>query len=145
MKRGEDVCQVAVQTRIMPSLEELVLDVLGKNEQARFEFLKDPNTNSPVLLFHYPSSEPSGFNYIKRSVKLEFGSLTDQLPIGRHTITPWIAEIFPSAFLDWQCNVIALEIERSFWEKATILHAEYHRPPDKPMPDRFSGSGAKKY
>lgn len=138
MSRGEDACQVAVQTRIMPALEESVLDVLGKNEQARFEFLKDPNTNSPVLLFHYPSSEPSGFNYIKRSVKLEFGSLTDQLPIGRHTITPWIAEIFPSAFLDWQCNVIALEIERTFWEKATILHAEYHRPPDKPMPDRFS-------
>lgn len=24
------------------------------------------------------------------------------------------------------------------WEKATILHAEYHRPPDKQTPDRFS-------
>jgi hypothetical protein len=31
-----------------------------------------------------------------------------------------------------------LEVERSFWEKATILHAEYHRPADKAMPDRFS-------
>jgi hypothetical protein len=26
----------------------------------------------------------------------------------------------------------------TFWEKATILHAEFHRPADKPMPDRFS-------
>ena len=95
----------------MPFLKESVLDVLGKNEMARFEFLKDPNTNSPVLLFHYPSSESSGFNYIKRSVKLEFGSLTDQQPTGQHTITPWIAEIFPLAFPDWQCKVIALEIE----------------------------------
>ncbi|HQU41406.1 MAG: hypothetical protein B7Z73_09250 [Planctomycetia bacterium 21-64-5] len=33
---------------------------------------------------------------------------------------------------------IALEVERSFWEKATILHTEYHRPADKPTPDRFS-------
>ncbi len=29
-------------------------------------------------------------------------------------------------------------MERSFWEKATILHTEYHRPAEKPMPDRFS-------
>ena len=33
---------------------------------------------------------------------------------------------------------MVLEVERSFWEKATILHAEYYRPLDKPMPDRFS-------
>lgn len=32
---------------------------------------------------------------------------------------------------------MALEIERSFWEKATILHAEYHRPSDK-LRDRYS-------
>jgi hypothetical protein len=33
---------------------------------------------------------------------------------------------------------VALEVERSFWEKATILHAEYHRPAEKTTPDRFS-------
>ncbi|MBS0656380.1 MAG: nucleotidyl transferase AbiEii/AbiGii toxin family protein [Verrucomicrobia bacterium] len=138
MKRAEIACEAAVQTQIMPALETSVLKVLGKNEQARFEFQIDPNTHSPVLLFHYPSCEPTGFAYIKRSVKLEFGSLTDQQPTGRHTIRPWIAEVFPQAFLDWRCQVIAIEIERSFWEKATILHAEYHRPLEKPIPDRFS-------
>ena len=51
---------------------------------------------------------------------------------------PLLAEILPGEFADWQCNVVALEMERSFWEKATILHAEYYRPPEKPMPDRFS-------
>ena len=138
MEKAELACEVAVQTQIMPVLEAEVADVLGKREQIRFEFLKDHTTNSPILLFHYPSSQPTGFSYIKRSVKLEFGSLTDQQPTGRHTITPWIAEVFPKAFPDWLCEVMALEIERSFWEKATILHAEYHRPHDKPMPDRFS-------
>jgi hypothetical protein len=29
-------------------------------------------------------------------------------------------------------------VERSFWEKATILHAEHHRPAAKSTPDRFS-------
>ncbi len=137
MKNAEATCEVAVRTQIMPALEASVLDIL-ENEQKRFEFLKDPNTNSPVLLFHYPSSQPTGFDYIKRSVKLEFGSLTDQQPTGRHAIIPWITEIFPKAFPDWHCEVTALEIERSFWEKATILHAEYYRASDKPIPDRYS-------
>ena len=138
MKKAEAACEIAVQTQIMPMLEASTLSVLAKNDQGRFEFLKDPHTNSPVLLFHYPSSLPTGLAYIKRSVKLEFGSLTDQQPTGHHTIRPWIAEVLPTAFPDWQCEVIALEIKRSFWEKATILHAEYHRPLDKPLRDRFS-------
>jgi hypothetical protein len=34
--------------------------------------------------------------------------------------------------------VVALLAKRTFWEKATILHAEYHRPPEKPLPERYS-------
>jgi hypothetical protein len=71
-------------------------------------------------------------------VKLEFGSLTDQQPHGVHAVRPWIAESLPNAFADWTCSVVALEAERTFWEKATILHAEHHRPQDKATPDRFS-------
>ncbi len=138
MTRAEAACEIAVRTQIMQALEATVVEVLGKNERARFEFLKEPNTNSPVLLFHYPSSQPTGFEYLKRSVKLEFGSLTDQQPIGHHMIRPWIAEVLPSAFPDWRCEVVALGVDRTFWEKATILHTEYHRPSDKPMSDRFS-------
>ena len=136
--KAEEVCECAVHTQIMPILEASALGALGKHEQAKFEFLKDPQTKSPVILFHYPSSLPTGFAYIKRSVKLEFGSLTDQQPTGRYPIRPWIAEVFPTAFPDWKCEVIALEIERTFWEKSTILHAEYHRPLDISMPERFS-------
>jgi hypothetical protein len=56
-------------------------------------------------------------------------------------VRPWIADVLPAAFADWRCEVVALEVERSFWEfweKATILHTEYHRPAGKPTPDRFS-------
>ena len=71
-------------------------------------------------------------------MKLELGSLTDQQPVGRHPVRPWIADTFPQVFSDWRCEVIALGVERSFWEKATILHAEHHRPAGKPTPDRYS-------
>ena len=127
-----------MKTQIAPALEAAAEVVLGKREAGWFEFLTDPHTNSPVLLFHYPSSQPAGFAYLKRAVKLEFGSLTDQQPTGRHPVQPWLADVLPVAFPDWKCEVVVLEVERSFWEKATILHAEYHRPANKPTPDRFS-------
>ncbi len=138
MKKAEAVCSDAVRQQVSPAMETVVTGVLRKGERAWFEFTTDSQTNSPVLLFHYPSSQPAGFAYLRRSVKLEFGSLTDQQPVGRHPVRPWIADAIPAAFPDWRCEVVALEVERSFWEKATILHAEYHRPADKPTPDRFS-------
>jgi len=138
MTRAEAACGAAVRDQIAPALEAAAEAVLGKRDGGWFEFLTEPRTHSPVLLFHYPSSQPASFEYLKRSVKLEFGSLTDQQPAGRHGVRPWIADTLPEVFPDWRCEVVALEAERSFWEKATILHAEYHRPAEKPMPDRFS-------
>lgn len=138
MKKAEAACGLSVQIQIAPELEAIVVRLLGHGNRAWFEFLNDPGTHSPVLLFHYPSTQPAGFEYLQRSVKLEFGSLTDQQPTGRHPVRPWIADILPEVFADWKCEVVALEMERTVWEKATILHAEYHRPADKPTPDRFS-------
>jgi hypothetical protein len=138
MTRAEAACADSVRNQIGPAIETAAETVLGKSERTWFEFLADPNTNSPLLLFHYPSSQPPGFDYLKRSVKVEFGSLTDQQPVGRHPLRPWIADVLPDTFPDWRCEVVALEVERSFWEKATILHYEYHRPIEKPMPNRLS-------
>jgi hypothetical protein len=143
MKRAEAACTEMVRNRILPELNVAVNAWLGSTDGIdsstdRIEFQLDSQTNSPILLFHYPTTQPAGFDYLKRSVKLEFGSLTEQRPTGRHAISPWLGEAFPQLFEDWKCEVVALEIERTFWEKATILHAEYHRPEDKPTPDRFS-------
>lgn len=35
-------------------------------------------------------------------------------------------------------EIPVLSIERTFWEKASILHAEAHRPLEKMIPDRYS-------
>ena len=49
-----------------------------------------------------------------------------------------MAEEFADTFNDWRCEVVSLEVERTFWEKATILHAEHHRAAGERMPERFS-------
>jgi hypothetical protein len=138
MKKAEAACARTVEEQVQPELERTVAGILGEREGPWLEFVTDPATNSPVLLFHYPTTQPVGFDYLKRSVKLEFGSLTDQRPTGRHPVRPWLADEFGEAFDDWRCEVVALELGRTFWEKATILHVEHHRPAEKPMPDRFS-------
>lgn len=138
MKQAEAACGDFVRQQMQPQLEATIAEALGPRAEAWLEFVIDPQTNSPVLHFYYPCVEPEGIDYLRRSVKLELGSLTDQQPTGRHPIRPWVAEELPNAFDDWQCEVVALELERTFWEKATILHAEYHRPADRPTPSRFS-------
>lgn len=138
MKKAEKACAAAVKNRLLPELENVTFNTIGSPRESWFEFLIDPGTHSPVLLFNYPAIPSTQFPYLKRAVKLEFGSLTDQQPSGKHPIRPWVADEFPDSFQDWHCNVVSLELERTFWEKATILHVEYHRPPQKPMPDRFS-------
>jgi hypothetical protein len=50
---------------------------------------------------------------------------------------PMLAEALPGLENERE-KVVAMEVERTFWEKATILHAEYHRPVDEPIGDRFS-------
>jgi hypothetical protein len=67
MKDAEAKCSAAVHDEIMPALEAAVVATLGAKPGAWFEFLVDPMTNSPVVLFHYETSLPTGFDYLKRS------------------------------------------------------------------------------
>jgi hypothetical protein len=60
------------------------------------------------------------------------------VPHDRFTIRSFAAEEFPNVVADGDVAVVALLAKRTFWEKATILHAEYYRPPEKPIPDRYS-------
>ena len=139
MTLAESVCAEAVRKQFQPVLEAIAKSILGQSNRGEwFEFMTDATSGSPNLLFHYPSGQPAGFDYLRRTVKLEFGSLTDQQPVGRHAITPWLIDALPNTITDWQCDVVALGVDRTFWEKATILHAEHHRPAGKQTPDRFS-------
>lgn len=95
-----------------------------------------------TLTFEYPRSLPSkayGVGaYVRPAILLEFGVRADKWPTDRRAIRPYAAEAFPETFPDAVTVVSALSVERTFWEKATILHAEYHRDPSKSQPERLS-------
>jgi len=133
-------CAATVQKDVLLELENGVKSVLGEKAGRRpwLRYQLDPASKSPAILFDYPSALPPGGGYIQPSVKMEFGSLTDQRPSGRHRVKPMLAKVIPANFEDFQAEVVALEVERTFWEKATILHAERHRPANQPIRERFA-------
>lgn len=134
----EAACANAVQGRFLEQLEAVISRELGPGPQGKWlSYELEAASHSPVIYFAYPQATPPG-NYVAPTVKIEFGSLTDQRPTGVHPISPLVAQLAPDAFADFRAEVVALEIERTFWEKATILHAEYHRPPAKPQPARYA-------
>ncbi|NVM92523.1 hypothetical protein FHT32_006214 [Variovorax sp. SG517] len=134
------LCGIKVAQVMQPLLESVIRGALGAPRAAdswlRYE--DDEVACSPILYFRYPTQHGTGFSYIQREVKLELGTLTDQQPTQRHRIRPLVSDVFPSIFEDWHCEVTALALERTFWEKATILHAEFHRPDGQGLPDRYA-------
>lgn len=133
------LCAEKVQQVVLPLLEASISQALGEAAGgAWLVYELDTDAKSPILFFRYPSTQVQGFAYMRREVKLEFGTLTDQQPTGRYPIQALVATAYPALFGDWHCEVVALELQRTFWEKATILHSEYHRPADSPTPDRYA-------
>lgn len=133
------LCAGKAQRVVLPLLEDSTIHTLGAAPAGRWlRYELDADAKSPILYFRYPSTQTQGFDYVRREVKLELGTLTDQQPTGRYSLKPLIECVYPALFSDWQCEVVALELQRTFWEKATILHAEYHRPPGSPTPDRYA-------
>jgi hypothetical protein len=134
------LCDRKAQSTIRPELERAIRDHLGPPTETSswLTYDLDLKSASAILYFNYPAARSTDFAYLRRAVKLELGTLTDQQPVGRYPIRPWVADTFPEIFSDWTSEVAALHISRTFWEKATILHAEHHRPADQPTPDRYA-------
>lgn len=91
---------------------------------------------APNLLVRYPKAFPD--RYVRPEILLEVGPLASWLPFEEHVIRSYAAEVFPRVFSNPECTVQAIKAERTFWEKATILHHEANRPQDSPQPTRLS-------
>jgi hypothetical protein len=88
------------------------------------------------LLVGYPRAFSLGA--IRPEIRLEVGPLAAWVPNERRPIQPYAAEAFPKLFSHPRAVVPTVTAERTFWEKATILHQEAHRSPGKALPPRYS-------
>jgi hypothetical protein len=128
------VCQHYIGTEFIDAARGRFRDILGDGDDWELAVSEtDPN----VVRFRYPAAAP-GLEYIKPQVVLELGTHAEFVPHDDFTVRAFAAEEFPDLFDDPDVALSALLAKRTFWEKATILHAEFHRPAERPMPDRYS-------
>jgi predicted nucleotidyltransferase component of viral defense system len=92
------------------------------------------HSDPQIVNIFYPAAFSE--SYIRPEVRLEIGPLASWVPSAAHTIRPYTFDVFPEIFENPACPVIAIAAERTFWEKATILHQEAHRPTQ--IPKRYS-------
>lgn len=91
--------------------------------------------DSQTLRFFYPQSFSD--DSILQEIRLETGALAAWTPTTTAPIRPYIIEEFPDAFAVKETLVRTVSPERTFWEKATILHKEAFRTNGR-FPARYS-------
>lgn len=91
--------------------------------------------NQGSLRFIYPTQQRTGIGYLKPDVLIEFGH-ADSWPAEDISISPYLTDSVES--VTGSVNVHVLDPQRTFWEKATILHEIAHRDETLPFPDRYS-------
>ncbi len=130
--------QTYVHDTVMPTLEAAIEKALGTREG--WTVLLDPeDRDAQTILFEYPrlldygAFSTAGFGegafgggYIKPRIKLEFGARGETEPSQCRTIIPYLAAEYPGELPNAEVVVSTLSVERTFWEKVTILHALHH-------------------
>jgi hypothetical protein len=136
--RLKETCQHKIVDDLRPMMSKIIEAALGDARGWSLTVDED-DPDYQTLLYTYPSSLPEATGaYIRPAVKIEMGARSDHWPSDQVRIAPYVAEQFPAAFETTDFIVKVLAAERTFWEKATLLQAEYHRPPDKEIPLRLS-------
>lgn len=89
-----------------------------------------------VIAIRYPSTFRNA--YLRPEIRLEIDPLAQWIPNTRYAVRSYVAEVFPDLFEIPDQEVQVIRPERTFWEKATILHHEAHRPEHSAVPVRYS-------
>lgn len=129
-------CANYVQNNLRTALRASIAAELG-TEQG-WDLVVDVNDpDAQTLSFEYPNLTPRG-GYIHQAVKIEMGARSEHWPVSDHTIQSYAKEALPERVTEAPVQVRVLNAERTFWEKATILHQYAHLPNEKQLPARIS-------
>jgi hypothetical protein len=108
-----------------PALEQEIQRLLSSTDLWRLELDAD-DPDGQTLLLHYPPAI-GDTAYVRPVVKIELGARSDTEPSATPEIAPYVADVFPDEVADFQFTVRAVAPERTFWEKAALLHEETYR------------------
>ncbi len=136
----KEACKLKVQGHLFGQLQESFSENLGADGWSLF--VDETDVDGQTLLFTFPqassSSDTQGLRYIKPIIRIELGARAEHQPYEMRKIRSYAAEDFPDLFSNPECEIKVLAAERTFWEKATILHDQYHRSETDKTAERVS-------
>lgn len=125
LERLKQACQEKVSEIIIPELSDKIDSVLSSIGEWKIELDPD-DPDKQTILFAFPNVITSSIeNYNRPIIKIELGARSDHWPIETKTVTPYVANVSGDISIVGT-PVRVLGAERTFWEKATILHAIYN-------------------
>ncbi|MBS0655870.1 MAG: nucleotidyl transferase AbiEii/AbiGii toxin family protein [Verrucomicrobia bacterium] len=129
-------CSEYVQRKLLLDLTGAIGAKLGNDE--RWNIILDTrDPDGQTLLFEYPHISAKG-DYIQQSVKIEMGARSEHWPVSQQVVQSYLKHALPDKVTEPEIRVRVLNAERTFWEKATILHQYAHLPEGKSLPQRIS-------
>ena len=121
-----------IKLSLVPELDSALKAALP-GYQLKIELSDD----AEKLRIYYPGFNEDSNNYLRPNILIEFGGRNSTLPQHTITITPDVAEHLSS--FNWpKAQVSVLSPTRTFWEKATLIHVECHRPQLRLSAERLS-------
>ena len=107
-----------------------------KEKLGEGEWISVDTEDEMVVNFYYPQIFEA--EYLRSCVRLEIGPLAEWMPSHETTVTPFATEKYPDVFSQKETSVLTVDVERTFWEKLTILHKIANFPEGKTLPARYA-------
>jgi predicted nucleotidyltransferase component of viral defense system len=148
LRKVESRLRRAAEDFVKDTIYELLKKVFAKDLESGSWSLNFSEEDQSTLLFQFPRAGSnvfpltfpiefnSDYDYIKPSIKLEFGALGEDWPSEEKTVEPYAKKILPDFFDESQVKV--LDVKRNFLEKLLILHSICLRPIDRPLKHHYS-------
>ena len=131
-----DALKAALTTHVIDELIPALRQALATAIPTQTTSIEVSEDAEKLWVF-YPSAVENNDAYVRPSILIEFGGRNSILPHSTLIICPDIAEHVPSLILP-VAQVSVLSATRTFWEKATLMHVECHRPALRPSAQRLS-------
>ena len=130
-KEANARAEVFLAETFCPVIKEGLSEAIGREANIYMD-----GEEKQTVIFAYPKLFTNQATL--QVIRLEIGALAAWTPTTTAEITPYAAEQYPAVFGQPSTQVLTVTPERTFWEKATILHHEANRPERLAMPSRYS-------
>lgn len=129
VKKINAIAMDFISNKLIPIMKEECEKEIGK--KLEFELIEND------LAFYITYPHIASYGYVEPRVKIEMSSLSAIIPTEITKIEPYVNGVIKNEDLKVSFNVKSMKPERTFWEKALILHQEANRI-DGEFPNRYS-------